>query len=383
MVNSFNERLVNPTNWSLHVYKGRDFLETSIREKNGCIAIIAGKNNNKMDIISKLHEAGFNILADKPLIIDEDKLELLKKTLQKPTPLLMDIMTGRHELTNVLRRELLHNHKIFGKIQSFPDGSPSVYIESTHHLYKIVNEEPLLRPPWFFDIYVQGEGTVDIPSHLVDLAHWTLFPGKKIDYNKDIKLEEAQIWTTSVPLEVYKRITNQDNFPRQLENFVEDHTLNLRCNGDVKYLIKGVQVHIKSIWNLEIPEGGGDTYQSFFKGTLSNLIVRQLPEKSYRLELLIEPKNEEAYNIIRNELENIFKQWKHKYPGISSYTEGTNIILDIPETLHATHEEHFSQVFHQFIEFVSFDKLPEEEGLNMFSKYALLVAAKKLAERNG
>ncbi|NIU84374.1 MAG: hypothetical protein GWN64_13090, partial [Candidatus Thorarchaeota archaeon] len=41
---------------------------------------------------------------------------------------------------------------------------------------------------------------------------------------------------------------------------------------------------------------------------------------------------------------------------------------------------HFSQVFKQFIGFVNAEKLPEEEGTNMFTKYALLVAAKKMTE---
>ncbi|NIU83789.1 MAG: Gfo/Idh/MocA family oxidoreductase, partial [Candidatus Thorarchaeota archaeon] len=97
IVNSFNVRQVNPTQWNLQVYKGKDFLEASTREKKGDIAIIAGKNNTKMDTIQRLHEAGFHILADKPLIISNSKLELLFNTLHKPSPLLMDIMTGRHE----------------------------------------------------------------------------------------------------------------------------------------------------------------------------------------------------------------------------------------------------------------------------------------------
>ncbi len=380
IVNSFNVRQVNPTQWNLQVYKGKDFLEASTREKKGDIAIIAGKNNTKMDTIQRLHEAGFHILADKPLIISNSKLELLFNTLHKPSPLLMDIMTGRHELTNILRKELLHNPNIFGKIQPSIFGEASVYIESIHHLYKIVNSKPLLRPSWFFDTSVQGEGTVDIPTHLVDLAHWTLFPVEKIDIHKDISLEMANAWPTSVPLAVYKRITNQKHFPSHLSSHVEADNLNFRCNAEIKYTVKGLPVHIKSVWNLEIPEGGGDTYYSIFRGTLSNLVIRQLPRKSYRLELLIEPKNKNKHNLIHKELVNVFEKWEQSYPGIISYEEGTNIIIDIPETLHLTHEEHFSQVFKQFIGFVNAEKLPEEEGTNMFTKYALLVAAKKMTE---
>ena len=190
----------------------------------------------------------------------------------------------------------------------------------------------------------------------------------------------ANIWRTPIPLEVYKRITNQKNFPSHLANHVEADILNFRCNAEIKYTVKDIPVHIKSVWNLEIPEGGGDTYYSIFKGTLSNLVIRQLPEKSYRLELLIEPKNKNKHKHIRKELVNVFEKWKQSYPEISSYEEGTKIIIDIPERLHSTHEEHFSQVFKQFIGFVNAEKLPEEEGQNMFTKYALLVAAKKMTE---
>ena len=380
IVNSFNERKVNPTKWELQVYTGKDFLEASTREKKGDIAIIAGKNNSKMDTIHELHEAGFHILADKPLIVSDRKLELLVNTLLKPNPLLMDIMTGRHELTNILRKELLHNPKIFGNIQPSHHVKPSVYIESTHHLYKIVNNKPLLRPPWFFDTSVQGEGTVDIPSHLVDLAHWTLFPEEKIDFDNEVSLKMANAWSTRVPLEVYKRITNQKHFPNHLSNHVEADILDFRCNSEIKYIVKSISVHIKSVWNLEIPEGGGDTYYSVFKGTLSNLIVRQLPEKNYRLELLVEPKTTKKSNHLLKEFDNVFRKWEQSYPGISSYEEGKNIIINIPETLHSTHEEHFSQVFHQFINFVNADKLPEEEGPNMLTKYSLLVAAKKMTD---
>ena len=48
--------------------------------------------------------------------------------------------------------------------------------ESVHHFYKIVSGSPVIRPAWFFDTSQQGEGIVDVTTHLVDLIQWGCFP---------------------------------------------------------------------------------------------------------------------------------------------------------------------------------------------------------------
>ena len=58
------------------------------------------------------------------------------------------------------------------------EADPGVYMESVHHLMKVVAGAPNIRPPWFFDTAEQGEGLNDIGTHLVDLVQWTLFPGQ-------------------------------------------------------------------------------------------------------------------------------------------------------------------------------------------------------------
>lgn len=47
-------------------------------------------------------------------------------------------------------------------------------IGSVHHLLKIVNGTPLRRPAWYYDVSVQGNGLVDITSHMIDQAMWLL-----------------------------------------------------------------------------------------------------------------------------------------------------------------------------------------------------------------
>jgi hypothetical protein len=64
LVQSFNNRAQNPTAWNFHVYAAPDFMEKAVAEKQGDIAILAGKNNLKIHYIKRLHDAGFSVLSD-------------------------------------------------------------------------------------------------------------------------------------------------------------------------------------------------------------------------------------------------------------------------------------------------------------------------------
>jgi predicted dehydrogenase len=199
---SFNKRKINPTRWRIHIYSGSDFLEKLLEEKKGGIVILAGKNNSKMKNIETLNREGFAILADKPWVTTEEALPFLRSAMAADRPLTVDIMTERYEITTMLQKEFLAEEKVFGQVRVENDGSPSVFKESVHHLYKLVNEKPLVRPAWYFDINVQGEGIVDTTTHLVDITHWMLFLGKPIDFEKDIELIHARRWATRIPLEM-------------------------------------------------------------------------------------------------------------------------------------------------------------------------------------
>ena len=68
--------------------------------------------------------------------------------------------------------------------------------ESVHFFYKEVSGVPLTRPDWYFDVNQEGEGIVDVTTHLVDLIQWECFPEESIDYEKDIKILAAKRWAT-------------------------------------------------------------------------------------------------------------------------------------------------------------------------------------------
>ena len=377
IVRSYNQRESNPTQWNIHVHQGPNSLETLIQERKGDVVVLAGKNNARMELIERLNGAGFCILADKPWVTTKDALPHLNAAMHKDRPLTLDIMTERYEITNILQKKLLESKEIFGEVRIDSDESPSVVLESVHHLYKIVNRKPLVRPPWYFDVTVQGEGIIDVSTHLVDLTHWMLFPATPIDYTTDIQLIDGRRWATTVPLDKFRKITLTDGFPNTITTDVSEDQLQYFCNGDILYRVKGVPVHIRVLWNLEIPEGGGDTHYSYIKGTRSDLIIRQLPESGFRPELLVVPRKDP--DEILAAVETHLSMWSDTFPGLSAQKEKNRILIQIPDAFRTTHEAHFYMVRNAFFEYLDAGSQPPEARSCIVSKYTLLAKAREKA----
>jgi len=374
---SFNNRQVNPTRWKLNIYRGNDGLEKLIHDKKGDIVVLAGRNNTKMENIDTLNRAGFAILADKPWVTTQAALPFLRATMASDRPLAADIMTERYEIATLLQKEFLAEKDVFGQIRIEEDAGPSVFKECVHHLYKIVNEKPLVRPVWYFDIDIQGEGIVDTTIHLVDMTHWMLFPGIPIDYEKDIELIEARRWATGVPLDKFAKITGTHQFPQAVQEYVKDDILNYFCNGELIYRLKGVPVHLREIWNLDEPPGGGDTHRSLIKGTRSDLMIRQLPEHVFKTELLIVPRGHRIQ--VEEAVQDCLGKWSHRYPGLSVNPEKNALLMNIPDDLRTTHEEHFCQVRDTFLAHLDAGTEPPEHRACTIAKYTLLADARSKA----
>ena len=144
IVGSFNQREINPTRWRITVYRGDDSLDKLLEQKMGDIAVLAGRNNTKMEDIDTLNRAGLAILADKPWVTTEASIPFLRATMAPDRPLAADIMTERYEIATLLQKEFLAEETVFGQIRIESDGSPAVFKECVHHLYKIVNNAPLV-----------------------------------------------------------------------------------------------------------------------------------------------------------------------------------------------------------------------------------------------
>ena len=193
-INGYNTRTDSPTKWKEVVYLGSDFLEKMLSEKKGNVMITAGNNGKKTEYIKQTLMAGIHVLADKPMAINSENFDIARGK----GILLYDIMTERHEITTVLQRELSCIPAVYGEQLKGTPEEPAIVKESVHHFFKVVSGTPLKRPAWFFDVNQQGEGIVDVTTHLVDLVQWEAFPEQVIDYTQDIELLDANRWTTSI-----------------------------------------------------------------------------------------------------------------------------------------------------------------------------------------
>ena len=383
-IKAYNSRPENPTNWNEQVYTGADFFEKMIGEKKGNIVVLAGNNQKKTEYIKRCIDEGLHVLADKPMVIDQKNFEVLKQAFSEASSrnrLLYDIMTERYEITNALQREFSMLPEVFGQLEKGTPGNPAVTKESVHYFFKYVSGNVLTRPAWFMDVSQQGEGLVDVTTHLVDLVQWASFPDQIINYENDVKLLSARRWSTDMTLSQFNKITKLNGFPGYLhKDVVNDSVLKVFSNGEINYQLKGVHSKVSVIWNYQAPEGAGDTHNSTMRGTLANLVIRQA-SKDKRPVLYIEPVKtmNAAYESTVIEKLKIVQQ---KYPGVTLKKLSGSWVVEIPEKYNEGHEAHFARVMEKFLEFLKNGKLPDWEVQNMIAKYYITTGALELARSN-
>ncbi|HET9570268.1 MAG TPA: putative oxidoreductase C-terminal domain-containing protein [Bacteroidales bacterium] len=382
-IDAYNHDSLNPTQWNEEVYTGSDFLDKMLAEKKGNAVIISGNNRRKTEYIQKSVEAGFNVLADKPMAIDQKNFEILKKTFATAAEkkvLLYDIMTERSEITNTLQRELAALPEVFGQLQKGTPENPAVEMVSVHYFYKSVSGSTLIRPAWFMDVAQQGEGITDVATHLVDLVQWECFPDKTIDYQKDIQLVGANRWSTPMTLDQFSAITKLSAFPEYLKSALDkNQVLQLYVNGEIDYKLFGTYVKIKALWDYKAT-AGGDNHYSILKGSKSNLIIKQGAEQNYKPTLYIEPiagGNTESYT---QTLLETFKSLEAKYPGIELKKGSAIWEVVIPEKYKVGHEAHFAQVTNRFLDYLKNGNIPTWEVPNMIAKYFTTTQALEMAK---
>ncbi len=383
-IEAYNQRVADPTAWVEEVYAGDDYLERMLTEKPGNVVVLAGNNARKTEYILKAVEAGLNVLADKPMVITPENFTVLEKAFSVASEkevLLYDIMTERYEITTILQKELSLDKAVFGELQKGTPEEPAITKESVHHFSKIVSGTPLKRPPWFFDTTQQGEGIVDVTTHLVDLIQWEAFP-ELILKKEDVELHAARRWSTDMTPEMFSRVTGLSGFPEYLGKYVKDNLLKVYSNGELDYSLKGIRARVSVIWNFEAPEGTGDTHYSIMRGTRCNLVINQGREQNYKPVLYIE----QTANCTPAEFEaavtSAISRFAGLYPGLSVSQEGEKVWrVEIPEEFKVGHEAHFAQVTGKYLQYLVDGKLPEWEVPNMLVKYYTTTEALKLASR--
>ena len=383
-IRGFNTRKEDPTMWVEEVYMGPDFFEKMLKEKPGNVLVLSGNNAKKDDYIIRTINLGIHILADKPMIISPEAFPTLEnafKLAAENNVLLYDIMTERYEITTILQKKLSEIPEIFGQLLPGSPEQPSITKESVHHFFKYVSGNPLIRPAWFFDVEQQGEGIVDVTTHLVDLVQWECFPEQIINYPEDIEIINAQRWTTDMSPEQFKKVTGLDSYPEYLTKDIEDGILKVYSNGDIVYKIKDIHAKVSVIWKYQAPEGTGDTHYSVMRGSNSDLIIRQGAEEGYKPILYVSAKGDTAaFSSALNRV--IGTDLQKTYPGIAvEKISESEWKVNIPDEYKVGHEAHFSQVTEKYLEYLEKGNMPAWEVPNMLAKYYITTSALALAKK--
>jgi predicted dehydrogenase len=425
LIESFNSRRENPTSWQEKVYIGDDYFEKMLAEKAGNVVVISGNNRRKTRYIKSAVEAGMNVFCDKPMCIDTAGFELLTEaftTAEKKGVLLYDIMTERFNVLCILQKMLVANKDVFGQLQKGSPDEPAVVKESVHHFFKEVAGVPIKRPTWYFDTAQQGEGLVDVTTHLIDLVMWTCLPDEPVDYQKDIQVIQARRWPTMITRQQYQKVTGAPDFPDFLKSKLNaEGVLPYYANGEMIYAIKGVHVKLAVTWNFQAPLRGADTHYSLFRGSKANVIIRQGKEQNYQPELYVEPAPGTSAEQLEASLKKAVAELQGRYPGVAlrllepavesrlapapvagaasatgaeanlaphsgpreagTPTRGSWQVL-IPDEHRIGHEAHFRKVTEAYLQYLTEAKLPAWEVPNMIAKYYVTTRALQLAQQS-
>ncbi len=380
-VAAYNTRAETPTRWQQQVYTGPDFFAKMLAEKAGNVVVLAGNNQKKTEYIAQSLQAGFNVLADKPMCINSKEFKTLESafaTAEQKNLLLYDIMTERFEIPTILQKELTRMPAVFGTLEKGTPQHPAVIKESTHCFYKNVSGSVLTRPAWFMDVTQEGEGLVDVTTHLVDLVQWECFPERALDYKKDVQVLSAKRWATNMSLHQFQTITKQSSFPDYLKkDLVNDSLLKVYSNGTISYTLLGVHARVSVTWAYKAPDGAGDTHYSLMRGTKANLVIRQGAAQQYKPTLYIEPRVPDA--AYEKGLQQELKKLQSKYPGVAlkKVEQGWEVL--VPDSYREGHEAHFARVTEQFLGYLENRNMPQWEVPNMLAKYYTTTKALEMA----
>ncbi len=383
-IEAFNTRADDPTAWQQEVYIGRDYLEKMQADRAGDIVILSGNNRRKTEYITAAIDAGLNVFSDKPMCIDAAgfaDLEQAFDTAERKKLLLYDIMTERYNRLCIFQKLLVLDEEVFGELEKGSPDDPAVIKESVHHFFKYISGQPIRRPTWYFDASQQGEGLVDVTTHLIDLVLWTCFPEQTIEYRTDVRVISAAHWPTTITKAQYEKVTGAAEFPDYLQTQLdEEGVLPYYCNGEMLFTVNGVHTRLAVHWDFEAPTGG-DTHYSLARGSQAHVMVRQGPAQHYRPQLFIElaPGGDRAR--LARALTAAVARWQADFPGLAlqAYEGGWQVVVP-PEQL-IGHEAHFRHVTEQYLDYLTQGRLPRWEVDCMKAKYFITTQALELARK--
>jgi predicted dehydrogenase len=364
LVERFNTRAEQPTRWRPVVITEADPLARLIADRQGDVVVLAGKNGGKARTFRRLHDAGFHVLADKPWLVQAGELDDVRGSLMG-WPLVMEIMTGRHDVAAKLFKRLIDAPPVFGAFRAV---EPAIEFDGVHCLEKTVDGAPLRRPWWFFDVRVQGSGATDIPTHLVDRSQWLLETA-----NAAPQLCSARTWATRVPLAAFRRITGEAGFRSELSPFIDGEALSYLCNSELVYRIGDVTTRATTRWELA-PPSGADTHSAIARGTSADILLDQGPHTANRRRLFVDSRGD--VDGTGRAIADAVGATADEFPGIGVARAGAERHeVTIPPGLDAGHESHFTKVRDEFLQAVDGRRWPAALAARTLAKYTLLAEA--------
>jgi predicted dehydrogenase len=381
-IEGFNARAQSPTAWKVNVHTGPDFFRRMIAERPGNAVVLAGRNRKKIDYVLGALQNRLHVLADKPWIIrsaDLPRLQRALETAERRGLVAYDVMTERHEITTQLQRELVNDPAVFGGLVFGSPEKPAVYMKSVHHIMKEVAGAPLRRPAWFFDIREQGEALADIGTHLVDLSLWTLFPEEPIDHRRDVRVHSARRWPTPLTREQFGLVTGEPDFPAGLRPWVKDGKLDFFANTAVNYSVRGVNVGLDILWDLENREHG-DTHHAVYRGGKARVEVRQGAAEKWRPETYVVPNDPALEREVLAAVKARVAALQQRWPGVGVEDQGDEIHITVPDRYRVGHEAHFAEVTRLFLDYLRDPaSVPEWEKANMLAKYHITTRGSEMS----
>lgn len=361
LVGRFNARAEAPTAWRLHVHRSDDPLAALLAARPGEVAVLAGRNQGKLARISALVQAGIHVLADKPWVVEPGDVAHLDALAAAPAHA-ADLMTERHEPGAALFAALARTPAVTGGVDA--TRGPALIKQTVHHLAKLVDGVPLVRPPWYFDTRVQGEGVVDVTTHLVDQALLIAGAAERPLAPGEVVLRGVRRWDTAVPLADFATITGLAAFPAELASRVVDGVLQLTANGTLDFSCRGLDCQVQAEWRLRDGDGAGDRHRSRFHGLLADLELDGSAAAGARL--LVRPHREAGR--VRQALH----RWAAERSGVAvAEAEGGFSVLP---SRWSSHDEHFAHVLADFLAGLATAQ-PQWERSVAHARYRLLAAA--------
>jgi predicted dehydrogenase len=380
LIDAFNSRDDSPTDWTLHVHdasSASDALDALIEQRRGQAVVLSGRNDSKLGDIARLHAQGFWVIADKPWVTKEQTEADLAQACSGE-PLAMDIMPNRHEFLARLRKQVADTADLFGEFVTDDAQEPAIELSSTHHLYKIVNGQPLRRPAWYYDVRIQGDGIVDGHSHLTDQAQWLVGASQIYDFDTDVHIDSARRWATPVPLELFRDSTGLEQWPDSLRPQIRDDVLHYACNGEINYRLCGINVRQYSDWGQREPVGGGDLHGAVLRGSRSVLRVDHGEHTNFIPEVSLEPRNGVDLSDV---LDQAINDWQSVFPGLAVEPIVNGYRFVSPHALHTTHESHFASELGGFLDHMDNGRWPIDLQARIHTRHRLLTEALVLANQ--